>query len=302
MNGWRLDPTDYPATRRVMGPIRERLDDQSLEAVLEEVFPDTAPEHVEDFMQSLQQFGRQAAPIAQKVAPGMAQGAAQGAALGPYGALFGALAGGASSLLQSSGPSGPGPGAAAPAVQRPAPIAAPPLAGLGSSAMPPAAARLTTTLEPAATPGQAPATVAPAGQVPTTVAPAQLLALLSQPETMQALLALVMGQYGRTSLPVGAQQVPPAAFATAISELAAEAAGLDRGTEAYWYDPHGAPRCDVSNPGARAALVMSDLAEAVAAERRFGASEPEHDSEEEEENDALEILEAILAGDESDDY
>jgi hypothetical protein len=145
-----------------------------------------------------------------------------------------------------------------------------------------------------------PITAAPAGQAPTTAAPAQLVALLSQPETMQALLALVMGQYGRASLPVGDQQVPPAAFATAISELAAEAAGLDRGTEAYWYDPHGAPRCDVSNPCARAALVMSDLAEAVAAEWRFGASEPEHDSVEED-SDALEILEAILAGGESDD-
>jgi hypothetical protein len=246
-----MSETDYPAIRRVMGPVRERLDDEELENVLETVLPGTDPDAIENFMSTVQQFGKQAAPLVKKVGPGIAQGAMQGATVGgPWGALAGAVGGGATSLLSPSGT------AAAPG---PAPVA---------GVAPPAAP------SPGPLPGGSP------------IAPAQLLALLSRPETMQALLALVMAQLGRSTVPVGGHAVPAVAFANAISELAAEtaevAASANNGST-YWFDAHGAPRCDVANPAARAALLWSDLVEAAEAEEDELEEELEEEDWEEDE-------------------
>ncbi|MEP6689611.1 MAG: hypothetical protein ABJD07_00565 [Gemmatimonadaceae bacterium] len=288
MSRWYLTETDYPAVRRVMGPERERLDDEALESVLEEVFPGAEPEHVEDFMQTLQQFGKQAAPVVQKVGPGAAQGAAQGAALGPYGALFGALAGGASSLIGGGATSAP--------PSRALPSSAPALAPTPSTVAPTAVSAASAAVPVAAQP-PAPSAVG--------AAPTQLLSFLSRPETMQALLALAMAEYGRTTVSVGQHQVPATEFASAISELAAEAAVSGNGPSSYWYDPHGAPRCDIANPFARAALLCSDLSNTAATESSDWAADGDRWSDVDEaleSNDALESFEAALAGDEADDY
>lgn len=243
MSRWHIGETDYPAIRRVMGPQRDRYDDEELEDLLERVFPGADPEAVENFMKTMQQFGKQAAPLLQKVGPGMAQGAMQGAALGPWGALAGALGGGAASLL---GGGGPGASAGAPRPVAPSPVPAPAAAPL--------------------------ALAAPAGAVPAAgaAAPAQLLSLLSRPETMQALLSMAMGQLGRGTVSLGQHQVPAPAFANAIAEVASEVAhlaGRPKGDDSrYWFDSHGAPRCDVANPAACAALLWNDLVEAIEAE------------------------------------
>jgi hypothetical protein len=95
--------------------------------------------------------------------------------------------------------------------------------------------------------------------------------LLSRPETMQALLSLVMSTAGRGSIPLGSMQVPPAAFANAISELAAQAAEVagvltqDRDWD-HLVDALGNLRCDVVNPAERAALLVTDVLAAGADE------------------------------------
>jgi hypothetical protein len=273
MNG-HLRHTDFPAVRRVMGPERNRLDDDSVEQLLTELFPDSEPDDVEDWMGGLQSFAKQAAPVAQRALPGVVQGAAQGAAIGgPWGALIGAAAGGASSALASPGPTS----------RPPAPTA------------PPAA--------PSAAPAVVATTAAPPGIG--TTPPAQLLALLSRPETMQALLALLLAGSGRSTVAVGDKQVPAAAFANAIAETAAlvaeTASPLHAGRTDYLFDAEGLARTDLANPSARAALLLSDLAEVAAAEAGDESWEREEeavlvDARETYVRDPLDRYEAALRG------
>jgi hypothetical protein len=271
---WYISETDYPAVRRVMGPDRERMSDEELEDMLEHAFPESEPGEVESFMKSIQKFARQAAPIVQRVAPSIAKGAMSGAAVGgPWGALIGGLGGGAGTLL-SGGLKPPAPGRGPAPAPAPRPMAAP-------------------------APAMGPAAVAGAGA--SGPAAAQLLTLLSRPETMQALLAILMGQAGRTSIPLGERHVPATAFADALSELASEAAG-SAGTSGYWFDPQGEPRCDLANPRSRAALLWRDMAEAAEADPAGWSEEAEVEEEEESyEGDALDSFEAALAGEYFDD-
>jgi hypothetical protein len=243
MNGRYLRETDFPAVRRVMGPERNRLDDDAVEGLLSELFPDADPEDVEDFMGSMQAFGRQAAPVAQRALPGAMQGATQGAAIGgPWGALIGAAGGAAGSLLQ-----GKAPGASAPA--------------------------------PVSLPTAPPAPPVPPGAA--TNPSAQLLALLSRPETMQALLALMLAGSGRSTVQVGEKAVPAAAFADAIAESAAlvaeAAAPLDESVSGYLFDAEGEPRGDIANPGARAAVLLGDLCSVADAEALDGEEDEAYD-------------------------
>jgi hypothetical protein len=281
MPRWYITDTEYPAVRRVMGSQRDRMSDEALEEVLERTFPGSGPGEVEDFMQSLQQFGKQAGPIVQKVAPGMAQGAMAGSALGPWGAVIGGLAGGASSLLSSGGPAA---GSAPPRAAPSAPAAVvPSMAAMGGIGTPTPARYM-------------PQLAAPAGAQG--AASAQLLTLLSRPETMQALLALLMGSSGRSSIPIGERQVPVTAFANAIAELASEAAIDPGGPARYWYEPSGAPRCDLADPRARTALLWRDVAEAAEAETNDAEEAPMWESDD---GDAIESFEAALIGESSDD-
>lgn len=275
-----LMDTEYPAVRRVMGPDRDLLDDDALEQRLEDLFPGAAAEDVENFMRTLQSFGRQVAPVAQRALPGVVQGAVQGGTIaGPWGALAGAIGGGVAGAL--SDPSRPGAPPAPPAGVAPPPPGAAPAVSVAAIPAPGSA-------------GPAPAT-------------AQLLALLSRPETLQALLALLMPGAGRSTVQVGAQPVPAAAFANAIAETAAAAADaaghpLEQSVSEYLFDSLGQPRADLVNPGERAALLLSDLAAVAAQEAEAEADEDALDEDwavedfEAEESDPLEGYEDALRG------
>ncbi|MDP1913225.1 hypothetical protein [Brevundimonas sp.] len=264
MNGsYRFEPdrTDYPAVRRVMGSQRVRLDDTQLEDLIESMFPESDAGDVEDFMRDLQSLARKVAPLAQRALPGVMKGAASGAAVaGPWGAIAGGLGGGVATLV--------GGGKAAPA--RPAgspPRAAAATAAAVASAAPAAPAGPATT---PLSPSPSPAPDAGAGAA-RPLAAAQLLALLSRPETTQALLAMLMGGTGKPSVAVGARTVPAPAFANAIAELASETAAAWSGaprqaTSDYLLDDAGDPRGDIYNPSARAALLLSDLADVADSE------------------------------------
>ena len=259
-----LSETAYPAVRRVMGPERDVLSDDALEDLLASTFPDREPGEVEDFMSTVQRIARDAAPVVQRVAPAMAQGAMSGAAVGgPWGALIGGLGGGAASLLSSPAPGAPPQRSAL----APAPVAAPVI--------------------PAAPAGNGGASAAAA---------AQLLTLLSRPETMHALLALLMGASGRSTVPVGERRVPATEFANAISELAGEAASSPGNAPHYYLDEEGEPRCDVFDPRARAALLWHDVSEAADAEDGWADDEEEDALDDESYESALDTFEAALAG------
>ncbi len=270
--------TDFPAIRRAMGPDRLLLSDPALEQLIERVFPDTDPSDVEDFMQTVQRFGKDAAPLAQRALPGVIQGATTGASVGgPWGALAGGVIGGVGSLAGGA-PKGP-------------------------TATNPPSARVGGTAEPGVVGSSAlPAT----GQA----AIAQLLALLSRPETMQALAALLMPGIGRPTIPLGNAQVPPAAFANAIAELASVGA-MDVETvpdaAEHLYDNHGVPRGDLANPSARAAILLSDVASVSLREMRgaHDASDDDYEesddvesdwAEDEPETDALDAYESARRG------
>ncbi|MFG1934411.1 hypothetical protein ACGFK1_27780 [Mycobacterium sp. NPDC048908] len=217
-----------------------RVDDGALESMLEDLFPDADPDDVESFMGTLQRFGNEVAPIASRALPGAVQGAVTGAGIGgPYGALAGAALGAT--------------GALAP---RPAPAAPMPLS---AQVQPP------TAVQP-----PAPLTTAPSPPMTSQAAAAAgLLELLTNRATLDALLAILMQAAGRSTVSVGDKQVPPAAFANAIAEYAAMAAEQDTTTEAsadYLYGDSGWPRGDLANPAERAAILLTDLREAVQAE------------------------------------
>lgn len=294
-----LRETEYPAVRRVMGPDRERLDDDMLERRLEDLFPGAQAEDVENFMRTLQSFGRQVAPLAQRALPGVIQGATTGATVaGPWGALAGAVGGGAASLLSGGGRPAPRPGAPpaprpAPPGPAPAPVAgpAPMVAPAEPIAPTPGAAGPMPALAPGLAPGVAPtlgtepSAPAPPGAAP--AATAQLMSVLSRPETLQALLALLMPGTGRSTVTVGAREVPAAAFANAIAEtaaLVAEAAGhpLEQSYSEYLFDGMGQPRGDLVNPSERAGLLLSDLAAVAAAEAMDEADESDESDESDE--------------------
>lgn len=261
MNGsprFEPDRTDYPAVRRVMGSQRMRLDDTQLEDLIESMFPESDADDVEDFMRDLQSLARKAAPLAQRALPGVMKGAASGAAVaGPWGAIAGGLGGGVASLVG---------GKAAPA--RPAGSPSRSAAATAAAVAPAAPARpswpATTPLSPSPAPDAGSGAARP-------IAAAQLLALLSRPETTQALLAMLMGGAGKPSVAVGARAVPATAFANAIAELASETAAAWSGTPRqatsdYLLDDAGDPRGDIYNPSARAALLLSDLADVADSE------------------------------------
>lgn len=291
MNRFSMRETEYPAVRRVMGPDRERLDDDMLERVLADQFPGAHAEDVEGFMSTLQSIGRKLAPLAQRALPGVIQGAMQGSVAGPFGAIAGALGGGAKTLL--SGGARPAPAVAVPvAPSTPGPALQPP--GVSGITPGPAPIQVGTAVPPSAVTPPVAATPAPA-------AVAQLVALLSRPETWQAVLALLMPGTGRDTVPVGGAEVPAVAFANAIAEtaaLVAEAAGhpLEQSYSEYLFDSVGQPRGDLVNPSERAALLLSDLAVVSARE----ALDEQDEADEQDESDEGAEPEAFDEADEAD--
>ena len=146
-------------------------------------------EDLEDFWGSLKSVGGAVSKALPGIASGALTGATTGAALGPWGALGGAVVGG--TLGGVSQPGGPPPRTPMPPTHAPRAPLAP------SPAAPPLAA------SPAA---------------------AQLLQAALRPEMLQALMAMLMGQAGRSSVPVGNTAVPVGAFANLLGVLANEAA------------------------------------------------------------------------------
>jgi hypothetical protein len=238
----QIERTSYPAVRRSLPAGSKLIDDEAIEDMLSDRFPGVDPVEVENFMRTLRKAGRTLAPMAQKALPGMIQGAVQGGMVaGPWGALAGAAGGGALSLLSSGG------------AQSPAPAGPSPGASQAGRAAPPA------TGPPPAAPG-----AGGAGAARSSSPVAQLLWLLSRPETIQALSALLVSAGRQPAVQVGQRQVPAAAFANAISEVAArvtETAGsTDYGeVSPYLMDDMGHLRCDISNPEQRTDLLFSDL-------------------------------------------
>jgi hypothetical protein len=298
---WDIPGTEYPVTRSVLSAEGSDLDDNELEDVLAEMFPGAAPDEVEDFLGSIAKIGSKVAPLAQKALPGIIQGAVTGGTVaGPYGALIGAVGGGAASLLGGGGaPAAPRPGPAP--APTPAPVATP--TPTPPVPPPPQAAAEPTPSPPGTATAPSPAPTAPAPQ-PSTANPAaaQLLSLLSRPETQQALMALLMADKGRPTVQVGARNVPAEAFATAISEYAADAAQsvyrpLGSGLAEHLTDDTGGARCDVANPRERAAVLAADLS-AIAAAEAEGESDDygEEWSEEIETIDPLASYQAALTG------
>jgi hypothetical protein len=98
-------------------------------------------------------------------------------------------------------------------------------------------------------------------------AAAAVVEVITHPATLEALMTMLMQAAGRSTVKVGAQQVPPAAFANAIAEFASIAAASDTPTESagdYLYGESGWPRGDLANPTERATILLSDLREATA--------------------------------------
>jgi hypothetical protein len=115
-------------------------------------------------------------------------------------------------------------------------------------------------------------------------------------------MALLMADKGRPTVQVGARNVPAEAFATAISEYAADAAQsvyrpLGSGLAEHLTDDTGGARCDVANPRERAAVLAADLS-AIAAAEAEGESDDygEEWSEEIETIDPLASYQAALTG------
>ena len=289
----RWSDTSYPAVRRVMGPERERMNDEALEDLLGDLFPEAAPSDVEDFMRSLQTFGKQVAPLAQRALPGIIQGATTGATVaGPWGAVAGAIGGGAASLLGGGG------ARSAPRAQPPAPRRA---AATSRDAI-------------AACRGARPAgacccasgrrrccrrdggTSAAAGPA---VAPRNDASAAVDADGRRRQEHGQGRRAGRTGACVRKRNLGACRGGGGIRRDTCQ-----RPTSGYLFDPAGNPRCDIANPAERASLLARRCGFGGRRQaEEFGATtEPRDDiewsaaDEAFEESDPLDSYEAALEG------
>jgi len=195
--------TAYPMLRESLAPPFRRLPDTTIEALVEA--HGLEAEDLESLVEFWGQIGQgiQAAlptigaainQYGAPVAQGALAGAGTGAAFGPWGALIGALGGGVLGGLQATQQGQRPPGAPMPTPATPPQMPTAPTMGAAGGAL-----------------GGSPA----AGQ---------LLALLARPEIMQALMALIMGRAGASSVSVGGTQVAPGAVANLVGQLGQQAA------------------------------------------------------------------------------
>lgn len=244
---WQHAHTRFPAVRRAMGRERTQLDDQQLEALLSERFGGVAAEDVENFMRDFQRVTKRMAKSVAPLAQGILRVVPGGQLLDP---LLRTVAGTASQMGGSpdrpwhtpGSLTGPQRSGVVPAsAPQPIPVTSPAVAS-------PAVAAGTGSVQASE----------PLQQNPN--AAAQLLMLLSRPETTQALLGLLMN---RQRVALGNQQVPAAAFANALAEMASlaaeQAAPLPPRRNAYYFHADGTPRCNLADDAARAQLLFDDL-------------------------------------------
>jgi hypothetical protein len=164
-------------------------------------------EDLEDFWKTLQGVGGAVSKALPGIASGALTGAGTGAALGPWGALGGALIGGTvGGLTHSQQPQRPSPQGPPLVPQTPVPPGPP-----SAPSQPQIPLHQTAPPTPTPVSGGSPAA-------------AQLLQTILRPETLQALMAMLMGQAGRQNIPIGNTQVPTSAFANMLGSLANQAA------------------------------------------------------------------------------
>jgi hypothetical protein len=210
-------------------------------------------EVLEDIWRTLQGVGGAVSRALPSIASGALTGATTGAALGPWGALGGALIGGTvGGLTHSQQPQRP------PLVPQ-MPVPPGPPSAPSQPQIPPQQ-----TAPPAPTP-------MPSGSP----AAAQLLQAIWRPEFQQALMAMLMGQAGRPTIPIGTAQVPPAALANMMGVLANRAAAESNAvasangeSPSYWQDFAGGAIGDPAVAEHRAEALWELLKETDPGERR----------------------------------
>lgn len=250
--------TEYVEVRKVLHTPYRNLSDYHIERMMESY--NVNAEDMENFLSTLGNIGRGVVNALPQVLPAALPlvGTVIG---GPVGGMIGGVAGRAvGSAIAGGRPATSAPAQALPAI-------APAVPG------------------PAVLPGGSPA----AGQ---------LLQTLFRPETLQALIAMVMGQAGRQNIPVGNTQVPPAAFTNLLGVLANQAnaeisAGSQNGSASeslprYLENYAGEAFGDPAIPEHRAAALLELLHESdVEHEEYYPQSSFEVVSESEQQIEAL---------------
>jgi hypothetical protein len=232
------------------------LPDEQIEQIFESTLG-VSPEDLED----LENFWNDVS----RALPGIASGALTGASTGlgvagPWGALGGALIGGTvGGLTHSQQPQRPPPQRPPLVPQTPVPPGPP-----SAPSQPQIPLQQTAPPTPTPMPGGSPAA-------------AQLLQTILRPETLQALMAMLMGQAGRQNIPVGNTQVPTSAFTNLLGVLTNQAAAEFNAVTAppaygeslrYWENFAGEPMGDPAVAEHRAAALWELLQETSPGERR----------------------------------
>lgn len=262
--------SDYPELRGVLANPYRSMRAEQIESLLENY--NLNAEDTENFLSSLGNIGRGVVRALPQVLPTALPlvGTALG---GPIGGMLGGVAGQA----------------------------------LGSALGP----RPHTQALPA--PPQPGAVQAPAGGVPAQMpggspAAGQLLQAIFRPETLQALIAMLMGQAGRQSIPVGNTQVPVGGFANLLGVLANQAAAEYNAASMHAYAGENLPdylrnyaaetNGDPAIPEHRAAVLLELLHESdLKHDDAFPSISPESyrsyesDSEIDEMYDAMDLVE-----------
>jgi hypothetical protein len=190
--------SEYPGLREVLASPYRNWEAEDIEALFESY--NLSAEDMEGFFDTLKDIGKavvSAAPAILPIAGTVAGTAFAGPAGGALGGWLGQAAGGA--ISQATGPRPQTPPPAAPGMPF-GMIAGP--GGLPSGSQIPRV--------PQSPPGAAPTA-------------SQLMQTMLRPEMIQALMSMLLGQLGRSNVPVGSTPVPVGAFTNLLGALANQA-------------------------------------------------------------------------------
>jgi hypothetical protein len=206
-----MPETKYPRTRELVKGQLRALDDEQLRQALarEGIDIDAA----EDFWSTLGDIGKAVLPVAGTVI-GTALGGPAGGALG--GALGGAVGG----LIPGTPAAAPPPPAPPSPAPLPPPVYQPPAPPPPVYQPPYQPPQL---FQPQPYPYPYPPAPPPGPRTDPQQSATQLMQMLMRQETLQAILAMMMGRAGRSTVPVGGRPVPVNAFTDALSGLASQA-------------------------------------------------------------------------------
>jgi len=235
--------SDYPGLREVLAPQYRNLPGEYIEALFESY--NLSAENIEDLSEDLKKWRKSAARLAPTILPvaGTVVGTAFGGPVGAaVGGKLGKLAGGAVSQPTNRRPQSTMP------------------AGLDIPGMPPG-------LMGAGGPQQAPHIPEPLpGASP---AAGQLMQTMLRPETLQALMAMSLGQLGGSNVKVDNTPVPVDAFTNLLGVLANQAQiehqaanpGIAEGIPEYLHDYAGGVIGDPAVSDHRARVLYEMLIE-----------------------------------------